>query len=53
MTIFWHQTGPLVRYENGVLYIENLNPEMKTKWRMSRSEMLRFGWRSIIAALRP
>jgi hypothetical protein len=39
MTIFWHPTGPLVKYKSGLLYIENLNPEMKTKWRMSRAEM--------------
>jgi hypothetical protein len=53
MTIFWHWTGPLVKYEGGFLHIEVLNPEMKTKWRMSRSAMLRFGWRSIISAFRP
>lgn len=53
MTIFWHPTGPLVKYEGGLLLIEDLNPEMKTKWRMSRGEMLRFGWRCLLAAMKP
>jgi hypothetical protein len=37
MTIFLHPAGPLMKYEHGVLFIEDLNPEMKTKWRMSRA----------------
>ena len=49
--IYWHGTGPLVRYSGGLLQIENLNPEVKTQWRMSRMEMLRFGWRCILAAV--
>lgn len=52
MTIFWHPTGPFVKYEDGFLHTEDLNPEVKTKWRMSRGEMLRFGWRCMVAALR-
>lgn len=51
MTIFWHPTGPLVKYADGLLHIEDLNPEVKTKWCMSRMEMLRFGWRCIRAAV--
>lgn len=51
MTLFWHQTGPLLRYEKGLLEIEDLNPQMKTRWRMSRTEMLltglKFVWASI------
>ena len=42
----------MVKYETGLLYIEDLNPEIKTKWRMSRGEMLRFGWRCLVAAVR-
>lgn len=52
MTIFWHPTGPLVKYENGVLFVEDLNPEVKTKWRMSKSEMLLCSWRFLLAAVR-
>ncbi|MGY3615679.1 hypothetical protein [Bradyrhizobium sp. USDA 10063] len=52
MTLFWHQSGPLVKYEDGMLRVEDLNPEVKTRWCMSRIEMLRLGWRCIVASLR-
>ncbi len=52
MTIFWCSTGPLLRYENGALTIEDLNPSLKTTWVLSRKEMLRIGWRFIMAAVR-
>lgn len=51
-TIYMDHAGPLVRYGDGLLHIEDLNPEVKTKWRMSRGEMLRFAWRCAVAALR-
>lgn len=52
-TIFFDATGPMVQYEasKSLLHIADLNPEMKTQWRMSRVEMLKFGWRCIRAAL--
>jgi hypothetical protein len=50
MTLFWHSTGPLLRYANGLLTIEDLNPEIKTTWRMSRTEMLKTALRFLIAA---
>jgi hypothetical protein len=50
-TIYWHWTGPLMKVENDLLTIENLNPEVKTKWRMSRLEMLRTAWWLMIAAI--
>ena len=52
MTLFWHQSGPLMRYEDGVLLTEDLNPEKQMRWRMSRWEMLRLGMRCLAAALR-
>lgn len=52
MTLFWHQTGPLMKFENGMLHVEDLNPEVKTRWRMSRLEMLHLGWRCLVAAVR-
>ena len=52
MTIFWCPSGPLLSYENGTLTIEDLNPEIKTKWQMSRTELLKIGYRFIKAALR-
>jgi hypothetical protein len=52
MTIFWHETGPLLQYSSGTLHIADLNPELHTKWQMSRWEMMRVGMRFILAALR-
>lgn len=52
MTLFWHPTGPRITYEDGLLEVENLNPQVATHWVMSRAEMLRLGWRCIAAALR-
>jgi hypothetical protein len=53
MNLFWHPTGPSLRYERGVLYISDLNPEIHTKWRMSRSEMFWLGIKSLLSAIRP
>jgi hypothetical protein len=50
MTLFWHKTGPLLKYEDGTLHIEDLNPQIKTQWRMSRGEIFKLGWRCILAA---
>jgi len=52
MTLFWHAAGPLMKYNDGILRIEDLNPEIKTQWRMSRWERFRTGWRFMLSALR-
>lgn len=52
MILFWHPTGPIMKYENGLLLVEDLNPEVKTKWRMSRFEMLVCAWKFLVAAVR-
>lgn len=49
-TIYWHHTGPLVRYNGEFLFIADLNPEMMTQWRMSRLEMVRFAIRALWAS---
>lgn len=49
-TIYFDQTGPLVRYDGEMLHIQDLNPEIETRWRMSRWDMVRFGLRAIRAA---
>lgn len=49
-TLFYSPLGPLVRYGNGTLQIQDLNPEVRTQWRMSRAEMIRFGWKCIVAS---
>lgn len=51
MILYLHHTGPFVHYVDGMLYVEDLNPEVKTKWRMSRKELLLLGWRCIVAAI--
>lgn len=53
MLLFSDPTGPLIeRDDEGVLHIRDLNPEVYTRWRMSRWEMLRLGWRCILSGLR-
>ncbi|MBO4228163.1 hypothetical protein [Bradyrhizobium neotropicale] len=52
MTLFWDKTGPLLKYVDGMLRVEDLNPHVQTQWRMSRLEMLRLGLRCVIAACR-
>ena len=50
-TIYFHNTGPLIRYDAETLHIEDLNPQQSMRWRMSRWEMFKIGVRSIVAAL--
>jgi len=50
MTLFWDKTGPLMNFSKGILRVEDLNPQVSTKWRMTRFEMLKTGLRFIIAA---
>lgn len=51
--LFCHETGPLVQYDGDILRIEDLNPHIQTKWRMSRWEMFVFGIKAIKAAVTP
>ncbi len=51
MTFFFDPCGPFLRYENGVLRVEDLNPEIKTRWRMTRRERFMTGLRFMISAL--
>jgi hypothetical protein len=51
MTLFWDHTGPLLRYNNGLLEIEDLNPQIATHWRMSRVEMFLIGLKFLWAAV--
>jgi hypothetical protein len=49
MTLFFHNSGPMLRYEQSMLKIHDLNPEINTQWRMSRWEMIKLGFRFLIA----
>jgi hypothetical protein len=51
MTLFWHPTGPLLQYIDGVFHIGDLNPQVDHEWQMGRFEMLRLGFSCIAAAL--
>lgn len=51
--LFFAHEGPMIHYEKGILYIQDLNPEIKTQWRMSRKEMVVFGWNCILSAFKP
>jgi len=51
-TVYFDQSGPLLVYDGEILLISDLNPEIHARWRMSRKEMLRLGWRCILAALK-
>lgn len=51
MTLFWANWGPLMRYKSGFLDIEDLNPEIKTSWQMSRTELFKLGCRCILASV--
>ena len=43
-TIFWTPEGPLLRIDpNYVLMIEDLNPETKLRWALSRWEVFSIG----------
>lgn len=51
MTIYWNETGPLLHYNGERLLIGDLNPQIETKWRMSRWQMFKIGWRCMVAAI--
>jgi hypothetical protein len=51
-TLYWHQTGPLMRHDGKMLHVENLNPQIETRWSMNRWQMFRLGLRCILASLR-
>jgi hypothetical protein len=51
VTLFFDQSGPLIRYADRTLYIEDINPEVKIKWSITRGEMFKLGLRCIRAAL--
>lgn len=49
MTLFWHPSGPRIRYANGVLRTDDLNPETAVAWQMSRWEMVKLGFNCVFA----
>lgn len=53
MTLLSYPEGPLIYYTSGTFGVEDLNPEARMRWRMSRWEMLALGWRCLVAAIKP
>lgn len=51
MTVFYDPTGPLLRVEGDTLFIADLNPEMQTRWAMSRWELFCSGMKLAFAGL--
>ena len=51
MTLLFMHEGPMLKYRNGFLDIDDLNPEQHMRWRLSRIEMLRLGVKCLWAAL--
>lgn len=51
MTLFVKHTGPFLCYEAGLLRVEDLNPEIKTRWRMTRRERFAVGFLFIVSSL--
>lgn len=51
MTIYLDQTGPMIRIKDGMLHVEDLNPEAHIRFRVSRWERLLIGLRFLRASL--
>lgn len=51
MILFRCPTGPRIRYANGVLIVDDLNPENRMAWNMSRWEMFKLGLSCVVATL--
>lgn len=51
-TLFFSPSGLMLSYREGVLYVDDLNPEAHIAFRMTPKELLALGWRCICAALR-
>ncbi len=50
--IYMSPTGPMLRVDSEhVLHIDDLNPETKMTWKMSRWELARIGWGLIMSAI--
>ena len=52
MLIWFCPEGPMIKYGgNGAVWINDLNPELETCWRMSRWECLVVGLRFALSAV--
>ena len=51
-TLFFDQSGPLVRWQPGLLRIADLNPQTEINWRFSRWELFVLGLKCLWASVR-
>lgn len=42
-TLYWHETGQMLRVAGETLHIDDLNPETNLTWRLTRWEQFRIG----------
>lgn len=49
MRLFFHPTGPMLRYRDGTFEASDLNPEVNMRFAMSRWEMFVLGLRCLAA----
>lgn len=49
--LYWHPTGPHMEWTGGMLVTQDLNPEAKTSWTMTRGQMFVLGLRCLFASL--
>lgn len=50
-TLLFEPCGPMVRYRENTLFIEDLNPQVNLNWRMTTKELLIFGLRCVRRAI--
>lgn len=43
-TILWTPWGPHLWHDGRSLVVEDINPTIRTRWRLTRGEMLRMAW---------
>lgn len=51
MKLFSDPTGPLIYYSGDTFGVEDLNPEAKMRWRMSRWEIFKLGCKCIWSSI--
>jgi len=52
MLIHFDKAGPMMKYVLGVLVISDLNPEASLTWRLKRWQMMKIGFRFLLAAIK-
>lgn len=51
MTVLWTNWGPHIWHDGRLLHVHDINPELKTQWRLTRGELFRMSWKLFLVAL--